>query len=47
MAVAEQHLAARFNRPHFGIIDHTTYAVVSDGDLMEGSLLRLHPSRDI
>jgi transketolase len=36
MAVAEQHLAARFNRPHFGIIDHTTYAVVSDGDLMEG-----------
>ena len=36
MAVAEQHLAARYNRPSFEIIDHTTYAIVSDGDLMEG-----------
>jgi transketolase N-terminal domain/subunit len=36
MAVAEQHLAARYNRPGFEIIDHTTYAIVSDGDLMEG-----------
>jgi len=36
MAVAEQHLAARYNRPSFEIIDHYTYAIVSDGDLMEG-----------
>ena len=36
MAVAEQHLAARYNRPGFDIIDHSTYALVSDGDLMEG-----------
>jgi len=36
MAVAEQHLSARYNRPSFEIIDHTTYAIVSDGDLMEG-----------
>src|SRR5512138_2678268 len=35
-AVAEAHLAARFNRPGFSIIDHCTYALVSDGDLMEG-----------
>jgi transketolase len=36
MAVAEQHLAARYSRPSFKIIDHYTYAIVSDGDLMEG-----------
>jgi len=36
MAIAEAHLAARFNRPRFEIIDHFTYALVSDGDLMEG-----------
>jgi transketolase len=36
MAVAEQHLAARYNRPSFEIIAHYTYAIVSDGDLMEG-----------
>jgi transketolase len=36
MAMAEAHLAARFNRPGFEIIDHCTYALVSDGDLMEG-----------
>jgi transketolase len=36
MAIAEAHLAARFNRPGFRIIDHSTYALVSDGDLMEG-----------
>ncbi len=36
MAIAEAHLAARFNRPGFPIIDHYTYALVSDGDLMEG-----------
>ena len=36
MAIAEQWLAARFNRPDFALIDHMTYALVSDGDLMEG-----------
>ena len=36
MAVAERFLAARFNRPGFPVIDHYTYAIVSDGDLMEG-----------
>ncbi len=36
MAIAERWLAARFNRPDFAIVDHTTYALVSDGDLMEG-----------
>jgi transketolase len=36
MAMAEAHLAARFNRPGYELIDHHTYAIVSDGDLMEG-----------
>ncbi len=36
MAMAEQFLAARFNRPGYSIIDHYTYALVGDGDLMEG-----------
>jgi transketolase len=36
MAIAEAHLAARFNRPGFPIVDHMIYAIVSDGDLMEG-----------
>jgi transketolase len=36
MALAERILAARFNRPGFPIVDHHTYAIVSDGDLMEG-----------
>ena len=36
MAIAEAYLAARFNRPGFKLIDHFTYAIVSDGDLMEG-----------
>ncbi|MEO8935839.1 MAG: transketolase [Burkholderiaceae bacterium] len=36
MAMAEAHLAARYNRDGFEIIDHNTYAIVSDGDLMEG-----------
>jgi transketolase len=36
MAMAEAHLAARYNRPGFKVIDHTTYGMVSDGDLMEG-----------
>jgi len=36
MAMSEAFLAARYNRPGFPIVDHTTYALVSDGDLMEG-----------
>jgi transketolase len=36
MAIAERWLAARFNRPDYPVIDHYTYALVSDGDLMEG-----------
>ena len=36
MALAEAHLAARFNRPGHAVLDHYTYAIVSDGDLMEG-----------
>jgi transketolase len=36
MALAEAHLAARYNREGFNIIDHFTYGIVSDGDLMEG-----------
>ena len=36
MAIAEAHLAARYNRPGFDVINHFTYGIVSDGDLMEG-----------
>jgi transketolase len=36
MAIAEAHLAALFNRPGEDVIDHRTYFVASDGDLMEG-----------
>lgn len=36
MAMAEAHLAAKYNKDHYNIIDHHTYAIVSDGDLMEG-----------
>jgi transketolase len=36
MAIAEAFLAAHFNRPGHPIVDHYTYAIVSDGDLMEG-----------
>jgi len=36
MAMAERFLAARFNRPGFEVVDHHTFALVSDGDLMEG-----------
>src|SRR5699024_3653341 len=35
MAMAEAHLAATYNKPDISIIDHYTYALVSDGDLME------------
>jgi len=36
MAIAEGWLAAQFNRPGHTPVDHYTYAIVSDGDLMEG-----------
>ena len=36
MAMAERFLAARYNRPGHEIVDHYTYGIVSDGDLMEG-----------
>jgi transketolase len=36
MAMAEAHLAAKFNQKDFSVIDHYVYAIVSDGDLMEG-----------
>lgn len=36
MALAERFLAAEFNKPVLNLVDHFTYALVSDGDLMEG-----------
>jgi len=36
MAVAEAHLAAEFNRPGHHVVDHRTWVLCSDGDLMEG-----------
>lgn len=36
MAMAEKHLAAKYNKDNFNVVDHYTFAIVSDGDLMEG-----------
>lgn len=36
MAMAEKHLAATYNTNDYSVIDHYTYALVGDGDLMEG-----------
>lgn len=36
MAIAEAHLAASYNKPGKEIVDHYVYAIVTDGDLMEG-----------
>ena len=36
MAMAEKHLAAKYNKDGLDIVDHYTYAIVGDGDLMEG-----------
>ena len=36
MALAEDHLAGKFNKDDFNIVDHYTYVIASDGDLMEG-----------
>ncbi len=37
MAMAEAHLAATFNRPGHTVVDHHTYVLCGDGDLMEGA----------
>ncbi|WAH38868.1 transketolase [Alicyclobacillus dauci] len=36
MAIGERFLASKFNKPHLPVVDHYTYALVGDGDLMEG-----------
>ena len=36
LAIGEAHLAARYNRDGHSVVDHRTWALVSDGDLMEG-----------
>jgi transketolase len=36
MAMAERHLAETYNRPNFNVVDHFTYSICGDGDLMEG-----------
>lgn len=36
MAMAEKHLAATYNKPGFDLVDHHTYVLCGDGDLMEG-----------
>ncbi|MEO8836383.1 MAG: transketolase, partial [Caldimonas sp.] len=36
MAIAEAHLAARYNRDGHAVVDHRTWVIASDGDLMEG-----------
>jgi len=35
-AIAEAHLAASFNKPGYDIVNHYTYGICGDGDLMEG-----------
>ncbi len=36
MAMAEKHLAAVYNKPGYDIVDHYTYGICGDGDMMEG-----------
>ncbi|HEY1408749.1 MAG TPA: thiamine pyrophosphate-dependent enzyme, partial [Promineifilum sp.] len=36
MAIAEKWLAARVNRPGYPVVDHRTFVIASDGDMMEG-----------
>ena len=36
MAIAERHLAATYNREGYNVVDHFTYSICGDGDLMEG-----------
>jgi len=35
-AIAQKHLAARYNKPNFDLFDYRIFAIVSDGDMMEG-----------
>ena len=43
MAMAEAHLAAKFNKEEFPVIDHYTYALVGDGDLWKVFLMKPCP----
>ncbi|MCD5322780.1 MULTISPECIES: transketolase [Pontibacillus] len=36
MAMAEAHLSAKYNKDNFNVVDHYTYSICGDGDLMEG-----------
>ena len=36
MAMAERHLAATYNKENYQVVDHYTYSICGDGDLMEG-----------
>ena len=36
MAIAQKHLASRYNKPRFPLVNYHVFAIVSDGDLMEG-----------
>ncbi|MDQ0359677.1 transketolase [Breznakia pachnodae] len=36
MALAENHLSAKYNKPEYDVVSHYTYAICGDGDLMEG-----------
>ncbi|KON88888.1 transketolase [Sporosarcina globispora] len=36
MAMAERHLASTYNKDNFNVVDHYTYSICGDGDLMEG-----------
>ncbi|KGP92950.1 transketolase [Pontibacillus chungwhensis BH030062] len=36
MAMAESHLSAKYNKDNFNVVDHYTYSICGDGDLMEG-----------
>src|SRR5699024_6161357 len=36
MAIAEAHLSGKYNKPDFPVVDHYTYSLVGDGDIMEG-----------
>ena len=42
MAMAESHLAAKYNKENFNVVDHYTFALCGDGDLMEGEIGRAH-----
>ena len=39
MAIAEKHLAKKYNKPGYDVVDHHTYVLCGDGDLQEGVAL--------